>query len=676
MVASRESTLSIEQLRLELERCQNELEAMRKRVAHAEAIVANVADAIFVCDIDGRITDANAAACEVLGYSKDELLGMELWNFIVRTPQEDIREFIQQVRLGAQSIFQRGYRHKNGDQRIMELCSTHCDVTGQALIVLCCRDITEQRALESRLRRSEKNLAEGQRLTKTGSWVLDFQTGTTDWSVETCRIFGFPDPPPSPHYSEFRERVHPDDRDSVDQGLRESFEVLESRPLEYRFILPDGTQKHIETISEPVVDDAGQVKLMGTVMDVTDRVKAEEALQRNEQCARAQSAALRRVLDELARESSSDRVVEHVLRTVTAQLDAVGSSVWLKESRHGYMVFEFALEDDQFKTKADPLLSTLEPMLRVTDVWPWPEVFRTGKPYVLGDIREGPDFPWRHRMLSMGVITILVVPLLIAGEVEGVIGIRFTEKRAFRIEELDLAQALAHQAMLAMQLRHFAVVDREAAVTAERTRMARDLHDTLAQGFTGVIVQLEAAEDAWSKGLSPEAGAHVTRARELARGSLHEARLSTRALRPAALMEQSLCKALDDMICKMTSGTSVKGSFTQKGTPWQLTNECEENLLRIGQEVLTNTLRHASARSFGACLIFEPQELRFEFQDDGVGFHSGAQHEGLGLIGIKERVESMGGTLTIESEEGKGTAILVRLGLSPLSSSATSVIVQ
>ncbi len=664
MLTSREFTMSIEQLQEELERCQTELETTRKRVAHAEAIVAGVADAIFVCGADGRIIDANGAACALLDYSKDELFRLCPWDFMLGAPHEDIREFIKRIELGTSITFQREYRKKNGDKKLLESSVTRCDITGQDLMVLCCRDITEQRALESRLRRSEKNLAEGQRLTKTGSWVLDFQTGTTDWSVETCRIFGFPDPPPSPHYNRFRERVHPDDRDGVDRGLRESFEVLESRPLEYRFILPDGTQKHIETISQPVIDDAGQVKLMGTVMDVTERVQTQEALRRNEQYARAQAEALRRVLDELARESSSERVVEHVLRTITAQLDACGSSVWLKESTHGDMIFEFALEDHQFKTKTDPHLAALSPVLQVVDVWPWPEVFRTRKPYVLEDIRQGPDFPWRQDMLAKGVITILVVPMLIAGQVEGVIGIRFTEKRLFRTEELELAQALAHQAMLAMQLRRFAMVDREAAVTAERTRMARDLHDTLAQGFTGVIVQLEAAEDAWSKGLSPEAGAHVMRARELARGSLHEARLSTRALRPAVLMEKSLCDALNDLIQKMTSGTSVTGSFTTKGTPWTLSNECEENLLRIGQEVLTNTLRHASARLFTANLIFEPQRIRFEFRDDGVGFHSATQHEGLGLIGIKERVEAMGGTLTIDSEPGKGTSIFVVLSLS------------
>ena len=155
--------------------------------------------------------------------------------------------------------------------------------SGEVEFVGAVMDITEQKRLENRLRQSEKNLAEGQRLTKTGSWILDYKTGKHRLvGVETCRIFGFPDPPPSPHYSEFRARVRPEDRERVDHGLRESFETGEPQPLKYIFILPDGTRKNIETISQPVRDDKGKLMLIGTVMDVTERVKVQEALQKSE----------------------------------------------------------------------------------------------------------------------------------------------------------------------------------------------------------------------------------------------------------------------------------------------------------------------------------------------------------------------------------------------------------
>src|ERR1041385_5713873 len=96
---------------------------------------------------------------------------------------------------------------------------------------------------------------------------------------------------------------------------------------------------------------------------------------------------------------------------------------------------------------------------------------------------------------ELGVQAVLFVPMLIAGEVAGLVGVRFTEKRSFRPEEIELTQALANQAMLAIQLMRLSQQSRQAAVIAERNRMARDIHDTLAQGFTGVLIQLERSEE-------------------------------------------------------------------------------------------------------------------------------------------------------------------------------------
>src|SRR5438128_237185 len=175
----------------------------------------------------------------------------------------------------------------------------------------------------------------------------------------------------------------------------------------------------------------------------------------------------------------------------------------------------------------------------------------------------------------------------IAGRLEGAIGLRFTQKRLFRTEEIELAQALANQATLAMHLTRLSAESREAAVIAERNRMARDIHDTLAQGFTGVIVQLEAAADATSKGLANEADEHLGRAADLARESLKEARRSVRALRPLALEDKGLGEALDNLLRKMTAGATLRATFSLQGDPWPLPAEWEENLLHIGQEVLT-----------------------------------------------------------------------------------------
>ena len=272
-----------------------------------------------------------------------------------------------------------------------------------------------------------------------------------------------------------------------------------------------------------------------------------------------------------------------------------------------------------------------------------------------------PAFALRDRLLPMGIVTVLLVPMSITGRLEGAIGLRFVEHRAFRAEEMELAQALANQAMLMIEFGTLSAQSRHAAVLDERNRMARDMHDTLAQGFTGVIVQLEAAEDATSRDLHDEAGKHLVRARDLARDSLKEARRSVQALRPQALDDIGLGHALESLFKKMTQGTGLTPAFEVLGRPRPLPLDWEENVFRIGQEVLTNTIRHANASRLTARLIFAPDEVRLDMLDDGRGFDPSRIGKGYGLLGIKERVQAMGGHLTVRSADGDGTTIIVTL---------------
>ena len=392
-----------------------------------------------------------------------------------------------------------------------------------------------------------------------------------------------------------------------------------------------------------------------------ERERAADTQLASAQLARGQTEALSRTLDALAMESAPDRLVEHVLRTIIEQLEAHSTGVWLRDQNTGLMHFGFAFENGKLFTDSDAALAKITPALKIEEVWPWEAVFRTGTPKVMEDIREGPSFPWRDHVLAMGVITVLVVPMLVAGQIEGLIGIRFTRKRGFRSEEMQLAQALAHQAMLAIQLKRLSHQSREAAVVAERNRMARDIHDTLAQGFTGVIVQLEAAADANSDGLMKEANEHIARAGDLARGSLQEARRSVKALRPQALEDKDLSGALEDLLKQMTTGTQLRAQLVLEGTPRALPDLWGEYLLRIGQEVLTNSLRHASASEFTVHLSFKEDQLCLMLHDNGRGFDPVRKHDGFGLVGIRERAKGMRGQLTIESGNREGTTISIVL---------------
>src|SRR5258708_3041039 len=396
-------------------------------------------------------------------------------------------------------------------------------------------------------------------------------------------------------------------------------------------------------------------------MDITERKRAAETLSASEQLARGQVKALKSTLDSLAAESDPDRHVGHILCTMTQQFSAHSSSVWRRNDTTGMIGFELAFEEDRIVPKTDARFKGMDLWLPMQDFWPWPEVFRTGKSSVIEDIRTVPPFALRDRLLPLGIVTVLLVPMSVLGRLEGAVGLRFNQKRQFRAEEIELAEALANQAMLAMQLSSLHAQNRQTAIIAERNRMARDIHDTLAQGFTGVIMQLEAVKGAIAQNELGEATDRVERAGDLARVGLGEARRSVMALRPRSLQDASLCMALDDLLKRMTTGSGLQAEFLLEGDEPTMPAEWEESLLRVAQESLTNTVKHARAKNFRATLNITAKTIQFRLVDDGAGFDLHAEHEGFGLLGMKERVDQIGGQFILRSLPGQGTEIQIIL---------------
>jgi PAS domain S-box-containing protein len=198
------------------------------------------------------------------------------------------------------------------------------------------------------------------------------------------------------------------------------------------------------------------------------------------------------------------------------------------------------------------------------------------------------------------------------------------------------------------------------AVLEERNRFAQDIHDTLAQGFTGIVVQLEAAEDALA--IAPEqAQAHIVRARDLARESLQEARRSVRALRPQALERGTLTEALANMAKRMGATVPVRVVFQSAGDSRPLSADTEEALFRIGQEAITNAIKHAEANEIRVDLIYDATRVLLTVKDDGKGFDIDAavRGEGFGLFGMHDRAARIGAELTVTCSPGPGTCITV-----------------
>jgi signal transduction histidine kinase len=220
-----------------------------------------------------------------------------------------------------------------------------------------------------------------------------------------------------------------------------------------------------------------------------------------------------------------------------------------------------------------------------------------------------------------------------------------------------LTATMAENTALHAQLLHQA---REAGIADERTRMAREIHDTLAQGLTGIVTQLQAAEQA--AGRPAEWQRHVRTAAGLARESLTEARRSVRAIQPSALEGTPLPEALGEVVKRWEELHEVPVSLTTTGTVRPMHPEIELTLLRTAQEALANVAKHAGASRVGLTLSYMGDELTLDVRDDGAGFDPEALpppngHGGYGLTAMRQRVARLAGSLAVESEPGGGTAI-------------------
>ncbi|GAA2653893.1 sensor histidine kinase [Paractinoplanes durhamensis] len=235
-------------------------------------------------------------------------------------------------------------------------------------------------------------------------------------------------------------------------------------------------------------------------------------------------------------------------------------------------------------------------------------------------------------------------------------------KRAEMIEQLAEANAKLAAALRENEGLHAQLLTqaREAGVHDERQRMAGEIHDVLAQGLTGIVTQLEAADAAAT---DPAAWRrHLDTAKGLARDSLTEARRSVQALRPQTLEASALPEAIGEVAAGWSGRNGVRAELITTGTPRPLLPEIETTLLRTAQEALANVARHAEAGRVALTLSYMEDVVTLDVRDDGTGFDPAAPREisaagGFGLAAMRERLLRIAGTLEVESEPGAGTAV-------------------
>ena len=411
------------------------------------------------------------------------------------------------------------------------------------------------------------------------------------------------------------EAICPEDRDRVREALTR--QVVGRYDEEYRIVRPDGSERWIWDRAFPLKDERQEVyRLAGIAEDVTRLKTVQEALRRSEE----RYAALVELLPDVIYSLAPDGTVTGLSPTFE-KLTGWRASEWLGKHFAGLIHEQdrpHALERLQQAMRGE-LPPPLELRVRCND----------------------------SRYLGVEFWT---VPSIEEGEVVAAIGSARDISHRKRLEE-----ALVRQA-------------RDLAVLEERNRIAREIHDTLAQGFTGILLQLEATRRVVHQDPA-RAQDFLASAKGLAQESLQEARRSLWDLMPRALEENALEEALQQEVQRFADSGPEKVTFSLSGERQDLPPEVQRTLLRVCQEALTNVRRHARASEVKVKLTFDPSGISLRIRDNGVGFESDAEKPvpgagtGRGLTALTERARLLGGDFAIESQKGRGTAVNVRVGL-------------
>ena len=435
-------------------------------------------------------------------------------------------------------------------------------------------------------------------------------------------------------------------------ALTKGAEVIAKGELDYHIKAETGDE--IQQLAEQFNDMAKALKesYTGLEQKVAERTKQEH--QRAEQL---------RTVNEVSRKISSivklDELLPYVGNLLRETFHYYNVNIYLLEPSSGALALKALCLSGQKGVIPVGVVLTVDE----ESIVGW--VAQTGEPILANDVSENP----RYRAVEAlkDTKSELAVPVKLGNQVIGVLDIESIEVDAFGEADLYTAQTLADQLAVAIENARLYDETRQMAVMEERNRMAREIHDTLAQGFSGIILQLEAAEQALASDL-PGLQRHLNQARNLARKSLAEARRSVWNLRPQALEQKPLADAIQQEADKFSQSAKVKVKINILGEKRDLSPEIESGILRIFQESMTNVRKHAQATEVEVNLTFNDSTAELSVRDNGVGFEpkvAGGEGEGkkkgdtFGLISMRERARGLGGTFEVQSQRGEGTLVKI-----------------
>jgi two-component system NarL family sensor kinase len=361
------------------------------------------------------------------------------------------------------------------------------------------------------------------------------------------------------------------------------------------------------------------------------------------------------VAEALSTSPSVQQALERTLELVTGLLDLETGWVWLFDPETGHI----------YAAAARNLPPYLQEPVRMSGASCWCiNEFRDGSLSarnidVMECSRLRPAVRARETDLTRGLAHHASVPLTFQGKPLGIMNIVAPAMRKLKKAELRLLATIGLQVSIAIERARLAEESAMLVRADERTRLAREIHDTLAQGLAALTLQIETALQ--HVGRDPDrVRERMEKALATARASLDEARRSVTTLRAGATAGKPLAQALAALARELTSESGIRVAFEARGA-CDLDSVAEEELFRIAQQALTNVRQHAHAKTAKVTLECTKRQTRLTIEDDGAGFDvRRIAPERHGITGMRERARTIGGTLRVESKRGTRVIATVR----------------
>jgi PAS domain S-box-containing protein len=484
--------------------------------------------------------------------------------------------------------------------------------------------------------------------------------------------------------------VHPEDIERITAANQRA--LLDSQPFDETMRFFDGRRqewRYVHTVSHPIFDDHRRVTYFnGLIIDVTDQKRAEETLaqlnqvlerqvtERTQEINRQRQVEKKRRLESERRQKVAEslretlgvlnsgrplpEILDYIVTTASQLMGAAICTLHHIDYKRAFVRIEAShgLPEALLDITGFPLLSSTadqrilnrQPVVRTYQRPPRPDP-------ALENELDPRVWRWRQT-LGTSHRSYLAVPLVVAGEVYGSLAFYFIEPRSFDQETVDLAMALGVQAALAIDNASLRLQAERAAVTDERNRLARELHDAVTQTLFSASLIADVLPRIYQRDAAM-GQAKLEELRELTRGALAEMRTLLLELRPATLTESSLADLLRQLATAVVGRSRLKVDVQADGDR-PLPPDTQVALYRIAQEALNNIVKHAGASRVAIRLCILPECVELLVADDGRGFDPERENpHSLGLGIMRERAARIGADLQIESVIGEGTTVRV-----------------